>query len=64
MTCIMMSFLLSAGVGQTGTFLCIDMLMKRIKEGEKNIDIFNFIRQLRFRRERTVETPVSVPYKL
>ena len=48
----------SAGVGRTGTFITIDVLLKKM-EKEGAVNIFNLVRQLRFRRERSVETPVS-----
>ena len=53
----------SAGVGRTGTFICVDSILKRI-ESNGTVDVFNFIRQLRFKRERTVETEVSFIYYL
>ena len=67
-TCMYMSsihrhdiFPCSAGVGRTGTFMCIDMLLKRLENKCTSLDVFNLVRKLRHRRERTVETPVSLP---
>ncbi len=48
----------SAGVGRTGTFITIDYMLKRI-EAEGTIDIFNFVRQMRYRRNYMVQTAVS-----
>lgn len=39
--------------------MVLDMLLNKIKQ-EKSIDIYNLVRSLRFRRERTVETHVCV----
>ena len=54
-----LSLLYSAGVGRTGTFICIDTMMNMI-EAEGKVDIFNFVRHMRFRRNYMVQTSVSL----
>ncbi|XP_064386192.1 receptor-type tyrosine-protein phosphatase F-like [Halichondria panicea] len=45
----------SAGVGRTGTFITIDVCLNQV-EGESNLDIFNYVRHMRFRRNYMVQT--------
>ena len=45
-------------MGRTGTFICIDVLTRRLSLTSK-VDVLSVVRELRFKRERTVETPVS-----
>lgn len=45
----------SAGVGRTGTFLALDIMMQRIKQ-ERRINVFELVRQLRSQRMRMVQT--------
>jgi netrin-G3 ligand len=45
----------SAGVGRTGTFVTIDTNIQMIEE-EGKVDIFNFVRGLRWRRNYMVQT--------
>ena len=47
----------SAGVGRTGTFVTIDTNIQMIEE-EGKVDIFNFVRGLRWRRNYMVQTEV------
>ena len=49
----------SAGVGRTGTFITVDYCME-LMEGEGVVDIFNFVQQMRYKRNYMVQTPVSV----
>ena len=48
----------SAGVGRTGTFITLDVMMERLKE-RKDIDIFEFVSEMRTRRTKMVQTLVS-----
>ena len=48
----------SAGVGRTGTFIALDVMMERLKEG-KEINIFEFVSGMRTRRTKMVQTFVS-----
>ena len=48
----------SAGVGRTGTFITLDVMMERLKEG-KDIDIFEFVSEMRTSRTKMVQTLVS-----
>ncbi|CAI8013028.1 Receptor-type tyrosine-protein phosphatase F [Geodia barretti] len=45
----------SAGVGRTGTFATVDYCMERM-EGEGSVDIFNFVQQMRYKRNYMVQT--------
>jgi netrin-G3 ligand len=45
----------SAGVGRTGTFITIDTMIMKI-DTEGIVDIFNFVRSMRFRRNYMVQT--------
>jgi len=45
----------SAGVGRTGTFIALDILMQRIKN-ESKINIFETVKKLRFQRMKMVQT--------
>ena len=47
----------SAGVGRTGTFITIDTQLQKIKH-EGILDIFNFVRHLRYCRNYMVQTQV------
>ena len=48
----------SAGVGRTGTFICIDIVLEQIKK-ENVVDIIGTIRKLRKQRMRMVQSVVS-----
>ena len=47
----------SAGIGRTGTFICVDMVLEQIK-AEQVVDISGIINQLRHQRMKMVQTPV------
>lgn len=47
----------SAGVGRTGTFITIDTQLQKIRH-EGILDIFNFVRHLRYCRNYMVQTQV------
>ena len=49
----------SAGVGRTGTFITIDTMLMKI-DAEGMVDIFNFVRSMRFCRNYMVQTAVSL----
>ena len=48
----------SAGVGRTGTFICIDNVLEQIKR-EEVVDIAGAINKMRHQRMKMVQTPVS-----
>ncbi|CAD7089422.1 unnamed protein product [Hermetia illucens] len=45
----------SAGVGRTGTFIGLDIIMQRLKS-ENRISIYDTVKQLRFQRMKMVQT--------
>ena len=47
----------SAGVGRTGTYISIDMMLKK-KEQEGILDVFDTVRRLRWQRRYMVQTVV------
>ena len=49
---------LSAGVGRTGTFVTLDVMLQRISL-EDSVDVFGFVRQMRYQRNFMVQTEVS-----
>ena len=49
----------SAGVGRTGTFITLDVMLQRISQ-EDSIDVFGFVRQMRYQRNFMVQTEVGV----
>lgn len=51
------AFVVSAGVGRTGTFMVVDSMLDRIK-AENTLDIYNFVAYLRTRRTAMVQTEV------
>ena len=48
----------SAGVGRTGTFVMLDIMMDRLK-AEESINVYEVLRQLRSKRMYMVQTQVS-----
>ena len=53
----------SAGVGRTGTFITLDAMMERLKERD-DLNIFEFVNEMRTRRMYMVQTVVSVAVHL
>ncbi len=47
----------SAGVGRTGTFITLDAMLERIK-GDKTVNVYEFVRNMRQRRVLMVQTLV------
>lgn len=48
----------SAGVGRTGTFIALYAQLQRIEQ-ENNVDIFGFVRSMRYKRNSMVQTEVK-----
>jgi len=46
---------ISAGVGRTGTFIALDIMIQRLKQ-EKKINVFDLVKQLRTQRMKMVQT--------
>ena len=55
-----LSLYYSAGVGRTGTFITLFTQLQRMAK-EKNLDIFGFVRNMRYRRNCMVQTEVRQP---
>ena len=54
----------SAGVGRTGTYICLDAMMERLKERDdlnifECVSIFEFVSEMRTQRMKMVQTLVS-----
>jgi len=54
--------LFSAGVGQTGTLIAVDILLQHIS-GKKKVDVFGTVFKLRKQRVNMVQTEVSLLYE-
>ena len=52
-------FFHSAGVGRTGTFIAVDAMMQRLKEKD-DLDIYNFVTQMRTKRTFMVQNLVCM----
>ena len=50
----------SAGVGRTGTFIAVDAMMQRLKQKD-DVDIYNFVTQMRTKRTFMVQNLVHRP---
>ena len=48
----------SAGVGRTGTFICIDNMLRLAAE-ENIVDVFNYVNYMRLSRYNLVENQVK-----
>ena len=55
---VFFSFFCSAGVGRTGTFIAIDIVLEQAKK-EGVVDIAGVINKLRHQRMNMVQTPVG-----
>ena len=53
----------SAGIGRTGTFICIDNVLEQVKK-VKVVDIAGAINKMRHQRMKMVQTPVSYAYHI
>ena len=51
-------YILSAGVGRTGTFIALDIVLDQV-ESENVVDISGVINNMRHKRMKMVQTQVS-----
>ena len=52
----------SAGVGRTGTFITLDTMLQRIDNKEEDLNVYEFLVDMRSKRTLMVQTEVGVGY--
>ena len=58
LSCLRLVLCFSAGVGRTGTFIALDILMDRVEQQEQ-IDVFEVVKNMRNDRCNMVQAKVS-----
>ena len=57
--CNILSTFLSAGIGRTGTFIAIDVLLQQA-EAERQVDVSRQVHQMRLERMKMVQIRVKL----